>query len=149
METHAPDQTETAQLPPFSDETVETLYATGYELYRNGKYGDAKDFFKLLAITDPSSRRYWMGQGACHQMLKEYDNAVNCYSVAAVLDPDDPYVHWHAADCFFQKGERQKAIDTLSSALIVAKHKEEHLVLVPKLELLHTIWSRDTLRKAT
>ena len=143
METSKLTQENHAKIPDLSDDSVETLYSTGYELYRNGKYEDAKAFFKMLTLIDPSLRRNWMGLGACQQMLKEFESATTSYGIAAVIDPDDPYVHWHAADCFLQSGEKDKAIATLSSAIIVAKQQHEHLSLVSKLELLHTIWRSD------
>jgi type III secretion system low calcium response chaperone LcrH/SycD len=143
METSELLQEKADKLPSLSADSVETLYSNGYELYRNGKYEDAKAFFKILTLLDPSIRRNWMGLGACHQMIKEYDTAIACYGVAAVINPDDPYAHWHAADCFFQKDEKKKAVETLSSAIITAKQCDKHLSLVAKLELLHTVWSRD------
>jgi len=143
METSDLIKEKNAKIPVLSEDSVETLYSTGYELYRNGKYEDAKAFFKMLTLMDPSIRRNWMGLGACQQMLKEFESAINSYGIAAVINPDDPYVHWHAADCFLQKGEREKAIATLSSAITAAKQCQEHLSLVSKLELLHTIWTSD------
>lgn len=143
METNELIQENGIKLPSLSDESKETLYSSGFELYRNGKYEDAIAFFKMLTLVDPTVRRNWMGLGACQQMLKDYDSAIACYGAAAVLNSDDPYVHWYAADCFFHKGDKEKAIEALSSSIITAKKSKEHLPLVAKLELLHTVWLRD------
>lgn len=131
-------------LPNLSDASKEELYSTGYELYRNGKYGDAKAFFRMLTLVEPTTKRFWVGLGACNKMLKMFDDAINTYGIAAVLDPDDPYIHWHAADCFFQTGNRQMALATLASAIATAKNDKKHVALVSKLELLHTVWSGNT-----
>lgn len=127
---------------PLSEESLSALYAMAYELYRNGKYEDAKGFFRFLTIANTFECRFWIGLGACYQMLKDYAGAIECYSVAAVQNPDDPYVHFYAAECFFHGGDSAKAIKTLESALIVAKKTSEHCDLIPKLQLLYDTWSK-------
>ena len=127
--------------PQFSSEALLALYAMAYELYRNGKYEDAKTFFRLLALANSFERKYWMGLAASYQMLKDYEKALECYSAAAIQDPSDPYAHWHAADCFFHSDNVVKAKEALESAIITAKLDQVHSGLVPKLELIAAAWS--------
>lgn len=127
-------------LPTLSEESLDSLYATAYELYRNGRHEDAKRFFRFLTIADTFDRRFWMGLAACYHMLKDYSAAIECYSVAAVQNPDDPFVHRYAADCFFLKGDVVQALKTLDSAITAAK--KTHQDLVPKLEFLADTWSK-------
>lgn len=133
-------QKEGAARPQFSQESLSALYAMAYELYRNGKYEDATAFFRLLTLVDSFERKHWMGLAACFQMLKDYAKAIECYSAAAVQDPSDPYVHWHAADCFFYSGDHAKAQEALESALLTAQENEAYAGLVPKLKLIAAIW---------
>ena len=126
--------------PQFSPDSLSALYAMAYELYRNGKYEDAKAFFRLLTLVDSFERKYWMGLAGCYQMLKSYNEAIECYSAAAIQDPSDPYVHWHAADCFFYSGDLMKAKEALESALTTAKENEVYDALIPKLELIFDTW---------
>lgn len=128
-------------LPQFSSDSLSTLYAMAYELYRNGKYEDAKGFFRFLTLVDSFERKYWMGLAACYQMLKGYAEAIECYSAAAIQDPSDPYVHWHAADCFFHSGNLTDANQALDSALTTAKANESYAALIPKLSLISDAWS--------
>lgn len=127
--------------PSFSSENLSALYAMGFELYRNGKYEEAKAFFHLLTLEDSFERKFWMGLAACYQMLKDYPKAIECYSAAAVQDSSDPYVHWHAADCFFFSGDLTKAREALESALITAKENDAHIALIPKLDLISDAWA--------
>jgi type III secretion system low calcium response chaperone LcrH/SycD len=124
-----------------SPESYETLYATAYELYKNGKYEVAKSFFRFLTLTDSFERKNWMGLAACYQMLKLYEEAIECYSAAAVQDPSDPYVHWHAADCYFHLDNLVKAKAALDSAIITANADETYGVIIPKLELIKSTWA--------
>lgn len=125
----------------FSQDALLAAYTIAYDFYRNGKYGDAKNFFRLLTVADSFERKYWMGLGACCQMLKAYEEAVDCYSVAALQDPSDLYAHWHAADCFFHLGKLDQAQEALNSALQIAQGNESHRNLIPQLSLLAETWS--------
>ena len=127
---------------PFSADSLTALYVMGYELYRNGKYEEAKNFFRVLTLADSFERKYWMGLAACLQMLKDYNKAIECYSAAAIQDPSDPYAHWYAADCYFQLGNLCKAKEALESALMTANDHENAALLIPKLKLIAEAWSK-------
>lgn len=129
-------------LPGFSSESLSAVYSIAYELYKNGKFEDAKQCFRFLTLTDSFERKYWMGLAAAYQMLKSYPEAIECYSAAALQDHTDPYVHCHAADCFFHMGNISKAREALNSALITARDYEVHTALMPRLKLLDDVWSK-------
>lgn len=120
-----------------SAESQSTLYTMAYQFYRSGKFEEARHFFRFLAGVNPLDRRFWMGLAASYQMLKDYQPAIECYSVAAVQNPDDPYAHWHAAECFFAQGNQAQALGALESALTVARQDEKYRSLVLQLELVH------------
>jgi type III secretion system low calcium response chaperone LcrH/SycD len=130
---------EAANILQLSQESLSTLYSLAYYLYENGKFVDAKSVFRFLTLSDAFDRRYWMGLAASYQMLKDYPAALECYSLAAVQNPDDPYVHLHAADCFFAGGESLKAVKTLESAIAAAKKKKDE-ELCSQLLLMHASW---------
>jgi type III secretion system low calcium response chaperone LcrH/SycD len=121
--------------------STEELYEIAFLLYKNGKYDKAVNFFTLMTLLHPLERKFWMGLGACHEMLKGYDKAIECYGVAAVHDPEDPLVHWHAANCFFCKGDETKALGVLKTAIEVASKNQEHESLVPSLQNFEQLWS--------
>lgn len=122
------------------DPFLSHLYATGYQLYRNGKVSDARDFFRFVTYLNPHDRKSWIGLGACYQMMKLYKEAIECYSVAAMQDLQDPYVHFHAAECYHFLGKSQLSIETLDSAIAVAKCSEAYSPLVQKIEHLKETW---------
>lgn len=112
-----------------------------YGLYRNGNYADARDFFRFLSIVKANDRRHWLGLGACSQMMKNYSTAIESYSVAALLNPNDPYVHFYAAECTYHSGDVPKAISTLESALTAAGQSDDYNMLRTKLGHLYETWS--------
>lgn len=121
-----------------SDEAGQALYAIAYNAYQSGNYQDSTAFFRLLAFQNNDNKSAWMGLGASLQMLKKYEEAIGAYGFAAVLDPDDPYVHLHAAECFHALNDKEKALLALNSAL-ASSPKEE---LKKQLELLKSLWTQ-------
>lgn len=130
------------KVEPISDESIEALYAIAYELYRNGKYVDAEKCFLLMTLCKPAERKYWMGLGASYEMMHNYPKAIEAYGIAAILDPLDPMVHWHAANCFYSQGDETKALAVLKTAIEVANESEEHANLVPSLKNFEQLWSQ-------
>lgn len=126
----------------FSSDSLSALYGMAYELYRNGKYEEAKDVFRFLTLANSFERKHWLGLAACCQIMKNYEEAITCYSTAAIQDPSDPYTHLHAAECFFHLGNHTKAKEALESATITAKENNAHAALIPKLELIFDVWSK-------
>lgn len=116
------------------------MYSSAYHLYGHGKYIDSKRLFRFLTICEPFDRRYWMGLAASLLQIKDYKGSLECYSVAAIQDPDDPYVHLYAADCLFALKKVKEGIRTLESAIAAAKKSDLHLTLLKQLENMHHAW---------
>ena len=123
---------------PLPKESIQALYATAYDLYNNGKYEESKSFFHFLTLSDVKDSRFWMGLGACFQMLKSYEPAIKAYSYAAIQDIQNPYAHLHAAECFYALKDVDKALMAIDSALIIAKDSTSHKTLIPSLEHLNS-----------
>ena len=125
------------QLPHISKEGIEALYGFGYALYTSGHYEKALHFFQFLTLVDIDGRKHWMALAAVHQVLKNYDLALQAYAFAALQNPLDPYAHWHAAECFLGKREFDAAIEALQAAKSAAKtDKIRHKDLLNKLLLI-------------
>lgn len=127
-------------LPKLSSETIEGIYHFAYQFYLNGKYAESIKFFRFLTLVDTGTKKHWMGLGAALQMQKEYTQAIHTYSVAAILDELDPYVHLYAAECFFALEKVNDGIVALDSALKAAKLKKMFAKLIPELNLLKEAW---------
>lgn len=100
-----------------SDAELEKLYDTGYKLYQSGRYKDAKYYFNLLTLAHVKEPRYMMARAACEQMLKEYHNAIISYSIAAILDPNNPFPHYYSVDCHLKKEDLLNASVSLKMTI--------------------------------
>ena len=134
--------TETETMEPVSEDSVTALYEIAYELYKNGKLTDAEHCFVLLTLLQPENIKFWMGLGACYEMQREYNKALECYTALAMHNPSDPNVHWRAANCLYAKGDEARALTALRSAITVASENEEHAEMLPSLKNFEELWSQ-------
>ncbi|WP_201772472.1 SycD/LcrH family type III secretion system chaperone [Endozoicomonas elysicola] len=96
-------------LKNMSDDAMEAIYSVAYNLYQSGKYEEAKKVFQFLCFYDHFNRKYFLGLGACQQMQKQYDSAIEIFSFATILDSDDPRPMMYIGDCHMAKGDKEKA----------------------------------------
>lgn len=124
-----------------SDEKVKEIYALAYLLYSDRHFQEASHFFRNLILARPAEPKYWKGLGACLQMLKEYDEAIDCYTSAQILKGKeaDPYIYLHTADCYFALKDVQEAFKAIKTAEQLAK-KNHNQQILGHVKLMHELW---------
>ena len=115
-----------ADIRGLSDEDMDVIYGMAFNLYNHGKYKDSEDVFKFLCFMDHMERKYLMGLAASRQMQKNYEGAVQAYSLAAVYNIEEPKAHLHAGDCFLALGRYAEAESALTAAVHWSADKAEH-----------------------
>lgn len=100
-----------------SHDHLEAVYGVAHNVYSSGDYQQAQKIFQFLCYCDHLEKKYWMGLGACRQMLKLYVEAVETYSFAMLLDSSDPQPPLLAADCHIALGNKEEAISGLNAAI--------------------------------
>lgn len=118
------------------------IYELAYRFYEAGRYCDAEQFFRLLTSLEMGKPVHWMGLAACLQMQKKYQEAVDCYGAAALLDRRelDPLPHAYAASCLYLLGNITKAKHALNSAKKISKENRKHASLYEHLSFLENQW---------
>ena len=107
-----------AQLADMSPETLEGLYALGYNLYNSGNYQDAETVFRALCLYDHHSYKYWMGFAGCLQARGEYKTAIDAYSLAGIAKTlEDPQPFLFGAICYLKMNDRDNAKGALLGIL--------------------------------
>jgi type III secretion system low calcium response chaperone LcrH/SycD len=84
-----------------SEEEVERFYAFGFAQYGSGNWAEAADVFRVLCTRRPLEPRFWFALGATLQEAGDYNDALHSWAMAALLKKEDPYPHFHAAECCF------------------------------------------------
>lgn len=124
-----------------SEESRESLYSIAYHCYYNGKYEEALNGFTLLALTESGDLRYWMGVGACQQVLQKLEEALGAYAFAALINAEDPLPPFHAAQCLFTLGRKEDGFLALALAEKLAKRNPETQELLSRISVMQETWS--------
>ena len=113
-------------LKDVSDDAMEAIYSVAYNLYQSGKYLEAQKVFQFLCFYDHFNRKYYLGLGACQQMLKQYDKAIEIFSFTTILDSDDPRPMLYIGDCHMAKGDKENARIAYETSLEWASDSEQY-----------------------
>lgn len=117
---------------PIFEKNREEIHSLAYVLYHNQRYEESSHFFRLLTIAFPLEAKFWKGLGACLQMQKDYDEALNCYLTCSQLlkeDQLDPYLYVQVADCYFALNEVNVGLKALEKACLMAKKTDDTSIL--------------------
>lgn len=105
---------------------LENVYAQAYRLYNTGKYIEAAHLFRILIMMNVMEPKFLLGLAACFHMLKEYENAIQSYTMCSAIDPGNPIPHYHSSDCFIQMKDYLSALVCLEIAIDLADNKTEY-----------------------
>jgi len=113
---------------------METLYQGAKALFDAHSYSDAEKAFFMLCSLDPSVFTYWIGFGHTNFQQNNYQEAVTCYSMASMLNPQDIWPHIWAANSFEKEKDPDSTKMALSEALTLEKEKP-----APDYEILNSL----------
>ncbi len=109
-----------------SADTIEHIYAVGYNFFQSGKIEQAAKVFQLLSMLDHYQARFFIGLGAARQELGEYLQAIDAYSYAALVDINDPRPPFHSAECHLKLEQLTEAESGFYSAKEMSAGKSQH-----------------------
>lgn len=92
-----------------SDAEAELFYSYAFAHYQSGHSKEAIEAFHVLCARRPLESRFWFGLGASLQEERKYQDALHAWAMTALLNPDDPYPHFHAAECYLSLNLPQDA----------------------------------------
>jgi type III secretion system low calcium response chaperone LcrH/SycD len=122
---------------PFNPVIAEQVYALAFSLYQSGDYQKAETAFRLLCARQPLKPKYWIGLGATLQQDQNYPEAMNAWAMASLIEPEDPYPHFHAAECAI-------SIENLNEARLALMEAEKRITaehpLMERIPLLKKMW---------
>lgn len=109
-----------------SQDTIEHIYAVGYNFFQSGKIEQAAKVFQLLSMLDHYQARFFIGLGAARQELGEYLQAIDAYSYAALVDVNDPRPPFHSAECHLKLEQLTEADSGFYSAKEMSAGKSQY-----------------------
>ncbi|ODW60004.1 CesD/SycD/LcrH family type III secretion system chaperone [Vibrio parahaemolyticus] len=109
-----------------SADTIEHIYAVGYNFFQSGKIEQAAKVFQLLSMLDHYQARFFIGLGAARHELGEYLQAIDAYSYAALVDINDPRPPFHSAECHLKLEQLTEAESGFYSAKEMSAGKSQY-----------------------
>ncbi|WP_318429400.1 SycD/LcrH family type III secretion system chaperone [Photobacterium leiognathi] len=109
-----------------SADTIEHIYAVGYQFFQSGKIEQAAKVFQLLSMLDHYQARFFIGLGAARQELGEYQQAIDAYSYAALVNVNDPRPPFHSAECHLKLKQLTEAESGFYCAKEMSAGKSEY-----------------------
>jgi type III secretion system low calcium response chaperone LcrH/SycD len=86
-----------------------SFYVHAYALYEAGEFQKAADVFRVLSMRYPLEPYFWFGLASCHQEQRNFKDALNAWAMNSLLDSENPYPHFHAAQCAYAFGAKHDA----------------------------------------
>lgn len=101
----------------YTDQDYEVLYALGHSLYSQGRYQDAVKAFGFLVMHNHLEPRFMNAFAASLQMVKSYEEALQYYTLASVMDMSDPAPTFHSCECLLALGRVDEAREGLEMVI--------------------------------
>ncbi len=120
----------------FTEEDIVLLYELAYNLYQAEDFPKAAEIFQRLVIAKPFEPRYWQAFASSLHMQKLYREALTPWSMWCLIDSDNPFPHFHAAESLFSLGEKKEGL----KALQAAENRDSQGALKKKIEGLRLAW---------
>lgn len=128
-----------AQLLEQESIDLEAYYMLCFGYYQAGQYDKAVRYFTSLTLLAPQDIRAWKGLAASFQMQQSFQQAAQMWAVASLLDPQDPLIYFHAAECLKSSGDGQGAIEALAQAKDCINLHGKDSNLKEKIEILEAL----------
>ena len=106
-----------AELNEISEPLLEATYDLAYQQYSQGHYREAAKRFRYLCFYNQWNPKYFIGLGACQQMMKVYGQAIQSYDYAYRLSPDNILPVIYIGDCYNALKQDDIAIEAYRAAL--------------------------------
>jgi len=126
----------TSHLNTYSQDELESIYASAYHLYTQGNYPKATDLFMQLTLSNPYEIMYWKGLAGSYQMQSMWEPSLHAWALCSLLNEADPDSHFHAAECLFSDNQREEALKALALAKGLCKEEDP---LLAKINLLQEL----------
>lgn len=107
------------------EDNLEAMYAAGYNYYNHGKYQEALDLFMALKRLNHFEAKYVMAIGACKQMLKDWQGAIDNYGLVLHMTPLNPVPAFHCAECLLQLKDVEGAKKAFQLTIDIANISED------------------------
>jgi tetratricopeptide (TPR) repeat protein len=106
-----------SQMFGLAKQEIEAIAALGFQLYEQGKVGDAESIFNGLVALDSHVYYGYAGLGALALAEEKLEEASRWLTRAAELNPEDPTVHANLGEALLRQAKVEDAASEFQKAL--------------------------------
>ena len=101
------------------------VYSLACDYYDKGLIEQAEKIFRSLCLYDFSNINYLLGLAAVKQVQKQYQKAINLYSLAISLNEDNASCYFYIGQCYLFSGEKDLAMSGFRQCISMACNENE------------------------
>ncbi|WP_274370740.1 tetratricopeptide repeat protein [Morganella morganii] len=101
------------------------VYSLACDYYDKGLIEQAERIFRSLCLYDFSNINYLLGLAAVKQVQKQYQKAINLYSLAISLDENNASSYFYIGQCYLFSGENALAVSSFRQCVSMACSENE------------------------
>lgn len=116
------DENISLELPSFAEhlclskDVLKQIYELAQDLYNKDLIEDAVSVVQTLTFFDSTKYEIWLFLGICEQRLNNYYQAIYAYTMASLIDTEDPLPYLYCTQCFIALRDFAQAEECLISA---------------------------------
>ena len=107
------------------DHDFSNVYSLACDYYDKGLIEQAEKIFRSLCLYDFNNINYLLGLAAVKQVQKQYQKAINLYSLAISLNEDDASCYFYIGQCYLFSGAKELAVSSFRQCLSMACDENE------------------------
>lgn len=128
-----------ADIAGLDENGLNAIYELAYNEFEQGDFAAAERTFRVLCFSDHRAERHWLGLGAARQRLKDYEGAIQAYSMAAETGSTNPLVPLRAAECYVSLGLLEEAVSGLETAIQWAGNADDPAAIGRHIDVLFEV----------
>lgn len=101
------------------------VYSLACDYYDKGLIEQAEKIFRSLCLYDFSNIDYLLGLAAVKQVQKQYQKAINLYSLAISLNEDNASCYFYIGQCYLFSREKDLAMSGFRQCISMACNENE------------------------
>lgn len=105
-----------AELIGISESTLMHFYGVGIRLFESRRFAEAEAVFSVITILDFRYHNVWLSLGLCQQQNGHFEEALNAFAMATMMNINAPLPYIHSAECSIVLGNKEEAREYLHLA---------------------------------
>ena len=107
------------------EKNLEIIRYLAFSSYNSGDIEKASQLYQLLCLYEHTNSKNFLGAGICQQKEEQYEDAINSYMTAIMLNNDSYSTYFNLSQCLFALGETKLATEALDQIINIGKRNPE------------------------